>query len=92
MTNFVINIECKMNTAEINTNLIESYYSLLKNLSPNNKLELISKLVKSMKSELEISDNSWKSLFGSIELDETAKEFVDGLKKDRKFVEKNFEF
>jgi len=30
-----------MKTADVNINLVDSYFTLLKNLSPNNKLELI---------------------------------------------------
>lgn len=38
-----------MSTPDVNINLVDSYYTLLKNLSPNNKLELIARLSKSMK-------------------------------------------
>ena len=38
-----------MKTADLNTTLIDSYFTLLKSLSPNNKLELIAKLSKSLK-------------------------------------------
>lgn len=77
-----------MKTAEINTNLIDSYYTLLKSLSPNNKLELISRLSKSMKTTKKTKDNSWKSLFGALALDQSADDFVEGLKEDRKFSRK----
>lgn len=77
-----------MKTAEINTNLIDSYYTLLKSLSPNNKLELISRLSKSMKTTKKTKDNSWKSLFGALVLDQSADDFVEGLKEDRKFSRK----
>ena len=77
-----------MKTADINTNLIDSYYALLKSLSPNNKLELISRLSKSMKTTQKAKDNSWKSLFGALILDQSADEFVEELKKDRKFSRK----
>lgn len=79
----------KMKTADINTNLIDSYYTLLKGLSPNNKLELISRLSKSMKTTKKTKDNSWKSLFGALTLDQSADEFVEDLKKDRKFSRKS---
>jgi hypothetical protein len=78
-----------MKTAEINTNLIDSYYTLLKSLSPNNKLELISRLSKSMKTTKKTKDNSWKSLFGALVIDQSADDFVDELKKDRKFSRKS---
>ena len=77
-----------MNSADINSPLIDSYFSLLKNLSPNSKLELIARLSKSMKTTKKTKDNSWKSLFGALVLDQSADEFVEELKKDRKFSRK----
>ncbi len=66
-----------MKTTEINTNLIDSYFTLLKSLSPNNKLELISRLSKSMKTTRKTKDVSWKALFGAIELDHSVDDFVE---------------
>lgn len=80
-----------MNTADINTALIDSYFSLLKSLSPNSKLELIARLSKSMKTTKKTKDNSWKSLFGAMVLDQSADEFVEELKKDRKFIRKSID-
>jgi hypothetical protein len=80
-----------MNTSDINTNLIDSYYLLLKNLSPNNKLELIARLSKSMTTAKKVKDDSWKSLFGALVLDQSVDEFVKGLKKDRKFSRKSID-
>lgn len=78
-----------MNAADINTNLIDSYFMLLKNLSPNNKLELIAKLSQSMKKTEK--DNSWKSLFGAFELDQSVDDFVADLKNDRKFKQNSID-
>lgn len=80
-----------MNTADINTALIDSYFSLLKSLSPNSKLELIARLSKSMKTTKKTKDNSWKSLFGALVLDQSTDEFVEELKKDRKFIRKSID-
>ncbi len=80
-----------MKTADLNTNLIDSYFKLLKSLSPNNKLELIAKLSKSMKTTKKSRDISWKSLFGALALDQSADDFVDNLKKDRKFSRKSID-
>lgn len=80
-----------MKTTDMNTNLIDSYFSLLRNLSPNNKLELIARLSKSMKTTKKTKDNSWKSLFGALVLDQSADEFVADLKKDRKFSRKSID-
>ena len=78
-----------MKTADININLVDSYYTLLKSLSPNNKLELIARLSKSMKTTETKKDASWEALFGSWELDQSADEFIDELKKDRNFSRKS---
>lgn len=77
-----------MKTADININLVDSYYALLKSLSPNNKLELISRLSKSMKTTKSKKDTSWEELFGSWELDQSTEEFIEDLKKDRNFGRK----
>lgn len=78
-----------MKTTDIDSALINSYFTLLKSLSPNNKLELIAKLSNSLKKTKKVKDNSWKSLYGSLELDQSADEFVAELKKDRKFSRKS---
>jgi len=49
-----------MRVEDVNTNLVGSYYTLLKNLSPNNKLKLIARLSASMKTTKKAKDNSWK--------------------------------
>lgn len=81
-----------MKTADLNTTLIDSYYTLLKSLSPNNKLELIARLSKSMKTtkkrEKEIS---LESLYGSWESDQTADELIEELKAARNFTRKREE-
>lgn len=80
-----------MKNADININLVDSYYVLLKNLSPENKLELIARLSKSMVTAKQTKDKTWKALFGSLALDQSADEFIDELKKDRKFNRKEVE-
>lgn len=80
-----------MKAADLNMNLVESYFTLLKSLSPNNKLELISRLSKSMKTSKVEKDSSWEALFGSWELDQSGEEFVDDLKKDRTFSRKSID-
>lgn len=77
-----------MKTTDIDIHLVDSYYTLLKSLSPNNKLELIARLSKSMKTTKVKKDTSWEALFGSWELDQSADEFIDELKKDRNFSRK----
>ena len=80
-----------MKTAEINTTLIDNYFTLLKGLSADNKLELIAKLSQSMKTTKKAKDNSWKSLFGALKLDQSADDFIADLKKERTFSRKTID-
>lgn len=80
-----------MKSADIKNNLIDSYFVLLKGLSTNNKLELIAKLSKSMKTPQKAKDVSWKSLYGALELNQSADVFIEDLKKERKFSRKSID-
>lgn len=75
----------------IDGNLINSYFALLKSLSPNDKLELISKLSESMKTKKKAKDKSWMNLFGALKLDAPVEEFVADLKKERQFIRKSID-
>lgn len=74
-----------MGASDVNINLVDSYYTLLKNLSPNNKLELIAKLSKSMKTTKAKKEVSLSSLYGSWVSEQSADELVAELKKARNF-------
>lgn len=80
-----------MRTANVTANLIDNYFMLLKNLSPDNKLDLIARLSKSLKTTEIKADDSWKSLFGAMILDQSADNFVDELKRERNFSRKSIE-
>ncbi|WP_293741229.1 hypothetical protein [uncultured Pedobacter sp.] len=81
-----------MKTADININLIDSYFTLLKSLSPDNKLELIARLSKSMKTtERKEKEISLDALYGSWESDQTVDELVAELKSARNFTRKREE-
>lgn len=81
-----------MKTADLNTILIDSYLTMLKNLSPNNKLELISRLSKSMKTtRKEKKDITLESLYGAWESDQAAEELVAEIKAARNFSRKREE-
>ena len=76
----------EMKTTDINMNLVDSYYKLLKSLSSNNKLELIARLLVSMKTTKKKNENiSLDDWFGSWVSDQSADELVDELKKARSF-------
>jgi len=75
-------------SADLNINLIESYFLLLKNLSPDGKLELISRLSKSMKSGKRAKGHSLESLFGAFVSEHSADDLIDQIKKARNFNRK----
>lgn len=69
----------------IHTTIIDGYMGLLNNLSPNDKLELISKLSTSVKANLKPKKNKFKSAFGAMETSKTAEEIIEELKQQRSF-------
>lgn len=78
-----------MKTADIDTKLIDSYFTLLKSLSPDNKLELIARLSESMKTtERKEKEISLDALYGSWASDQTAYELIAELKAARNFSRK----
>lgn len=78
-----------MKTADINTALIDNYFSLLKNLSSDNKLELIARLTMSMKSSKKAKKEiSLNSLYGSWVSEQSADELIMELKNARNFNRK----
>jgi hypothetical protein len=53
-----------MKTAEINSTIIDGYVGLLDNLSSGDKLDLISKLTASVKTDLTTRKSTFKKAFG----------------------------
>ena len=74
-----------MKAADINTTLIDGYLRLLENLSPNNKLELISKLSLSIKDEVPDKKKSLKKAFGAFDSKESADEIIKQIRSRRTF-------
>jgi hypothetical protein len=74
-----------MNTADLNTKLIESYISLLKNMSKPNKLELISRLTKTVKSNKEQEKADFYSAFGGWDENESAEDLIENIRGSRTF-------
>jgi len=78
-----------MKSTDMNTALMDNYYSLLKNLSHDNKLELIARLSKSMKSSKKAKKEiSLSSLYGSWISEQSADELINELKNARNFNRK----
>lgn len=74
-----------MNTADLNTKLIESYISLLKNMNAQNKLELISKLTDTVKTDIEKEKSDFYKAFGGWDENQSAEELIDIIKGSRTF-------
>lgn len=72
-----------MRIAEINTIIVDGYVGLLDNLSTNNKLDLISKLTDSVKSDLIEKKSSFKKSFGAFESKKSAEEIIEEILDSR---------
>ena len=72
-----------MKATEINTTLIDGYVGLLDNLSTNNKLDLISKLTASVKTDLTNKKSSFKKSFGAFDSKKTAEEIIEEIRSSR---------
>jgi hypothetical protein len=77
-----------MKAADLKFNLIDSYLELLRNLSPENKLELISKLSDSLKGSKNPTNRSISDLYGSFISKKSADEIIADLKNSRNFKRK----
>jgi hypothetical protein len=77
-----------MKAADLKFNLIDSYLGLLNNLSPDSKLELISKLSDSLKGSKKPTDKSIGNLYGAFLSKKSADEIITDLKDSRNFNRK----
>lgn len=77
-----------MKAADLKFNLIDCYLGLLNNLSPESKLELISKLSDSLKGSKKPTKKSLSDLYGAFKSKRTADEIITDLKNSRNFNRK----
>lgn len=64
--------------------IAENIFRMVKNLSADVKLELISKITDSLKgTKKEAKDDSWKKLFGAWESEESAEEIIEEIRASR---------
>lgn len=75
-----------MKSVDINTAIIEGYLRLLDNLSPSSKLDLISKLTASVKSDITNKKNSFKKAFGAFQSEKSADEIINEIRSSRTFT------
>ncbi len=74
-----------MKANDINTTLIDGYLRLLANLSPSNKLDLISKLTLSVKTDISDKSKSFYKAFGAWDSTQTADEMISDIRASRTF-------
>jgi hypothetical protein len=72
-------------TIDINTTLIDGYLRLLGNLSPSDKLDLISKLTLSVKTDIANRSDSFYKAFGAWESKQSADEIISDIRATRTF-------
>ena len=77
-----------MKASEINTILLENYLGLIKNLSPEIKLNLIEKIIKSLKNSSKDDTTSIQKAFGAWKSTESADEIILKIKESRNFNRK----
>lgn len=65
-----------MKTVDVNTTIVDGYLKLLESLSPNNKLDLISKLSDSIKSDLGKEKKFFKKAFGAFQSAKEAEQII----------------
>jgi hypothetical protein len=68
-----------------NISIADYYFSFLKNLNSNSKLDLISQLSQSLKETDKSKEASLQSLFGAYKSDETAEEIIAEIRASRVF-------
>ncbi len=72
-----------MKAMEVNTSIINGYMGLLSNLSPSNKLELISRLSALVKTDLNKKETLFKKSFGALETEKSAEEMIKEIRESR---------
>jgi len=75
-----------MATVDIDKKLVDSYLDLLENLSSDSKLDIISRLSESLKSDGKNEAVSLRVLDGDFIAEKTADEIINDLKKARSFT------
>jgi hypothetical protein len=65
-------------------NLIaDNYFGMIKNLSSDVKLELISRISDSLRESSSQDNDTWKKLFGAFDSEQSAEEIIDDLRNSR---------
>ena len=81
-----------MKAIDIDTTLIEGYLQLLSNLSTDNKLDLISKLSLSVKTDISDRKTAFYKAYGAWESKQSAEEIIEEIHNSRTFNRKIEQF
>lgn len=68
---------------EANNLIADNYFGLIKNLSIDVKLELISRITDSLKDIPVRKSDSWKKLFGAFDSEQSADEMIEDIRESR---------
>jgi hypothetical protein len=71
--------------ANINTHVVNTYMAFLETLSPGVRLDIISRLTQSLKSEVKSKENLFENSFGAWTENESAEEIIKGIRDSRNF-------
>lgn len=71
-----------------NINSADYFFDLLSNLNSDSKLELISRLSKSLKSKPSTKEVSLRDLFGAFQTKKSSEELISDIKSSRNFSRK----
>lgn len=74
-----------MKTPDINASIINGYLQMLDNLSPDLKLDLISKLTQSVKTDMKAKKSAFKKAFGEFVSKKSAEEIIEEIRSSRTF-------
>ena len=72
-----------MKATALNTTIVDGYVGLLDNLSTNNKLDLISRLTASVKTDLTNKKSSFRKAFGAFDSKKSAEEIIEEIRSSR---------
>lgn len=71
--------------ATTNNHILDNYLAFLDTLSPGVKLDIISRLTQSLKSQVKQKENLFDTSFGAWAGNESAEEIVKGIRDSRTF-------
>lgn len=74
-----------MKTTDLNTALLDNYLGLIKNLSPEIKLDLIERITRTLKGNLTNKNSSITDAFGVWQSKKTADEIITEIRESRTF-------